>query len=112
MTATACPNCGSGRLHRSRRRHPVEHIFSVLGATMRRCHDCNRRYALFGHSMIGVRDLRMVSRKIGLTFTMAAAAAFIMVAILWYSRAQSVPTSDSGCFTPIRGWVQALLFRV
>lgn len=112
MTLTACPNCGSERLYRSRRRHPLERILAALGATMRRCHDCNHRYARFGHSMMSVRDLRTVSRKFCLVLTMAAAAVFIMVAILWFSHAQSVPTSDTGCFTPIQCSVPSRFVRV
>lgn len=112
MTATACPHCGSARLYRSRRRYPLERVLTALGATMRRCHECNGRYARFGHSMMGVRDLRTVSRKLGLVLTMAAAVVIIMFAILWFSRAQSVPTSDTGCATPVRQSIQVQFFRV
>jgi len=112
MTATVCPRCGSARLYRSRRRYPLERVLTALGATMRRCHECNRRYARFGHSMMGVRDLRTVSKRLGLVLSMAAAVVVIMIAILWFSRAQSVPASDTGCATPIRRSLQAQFFRV
>jgi hypothetical protein len=112
VTITGCPNCGSARLYRSRRRHPFERTLAALGATMRRCHDCNRRYASFGQSMMGVRDLWGVSRKVGLALTMAIAVVFIMAAILWFSHARSVPTSDTGCLMPVPRFISALLFRV
>ncbi|MEQ1884625.1 MAG: hypothetical protein ABL967_06145 [Bryobacteraceae bacterium] len=43
-----CPKCGSVRVHRSRRRGPMERLLSALGASICRCHDCRARQAWFG----------------------------------------------------------------
>jgi hypothetical protein len=53
-----CPKCGSVRVHRSRRRGPIEGLFAGLGAEICRCHDCCLRRAWFGISPIpiGNRD--------------------------------------------------------
>jgi hypothetical protein len=53
-----CPKCGSVRVHRSRRRGPVEGLIAGLGAEICRCHDCCLRKAWFGISPlpIGNRD--------------------------------------------------------
>lgn len=63
MTATdnlvrRCPKCGSVRVHRSRRRGPIEGLIAGLGAEICRCHDCCLRRAWFGVSPIpiGNRD--------------------------------------------------------
>lgn len=53
-----CPKCGSVRVHRSRRRGPIESLIAGLGAEICRCHDCCLRRAWFGLSPIpiGNRD--------------------------------------------------------
>jgi len=53
-----CPKCGSVRVHRSRRRGPIEGLIAGLGAEICRCHDCCLRKAWFGISPlpIGNRD--------------------------------------------------------
>ena len=63
MTATYnsvrhCPKCGSVRVHRSRRRGPIEPLIAWMGAEICRCHDCCARKAWFGVSPIpiGNRD--------------------------------------------------------
>ena len=63
MTATDnrvrhCPKCGSVRVHRSRRRGPLDGLIVGLGAEICRCHDCCLRRAWFGVSPIpiGNRD--------------------------------------------------------
>ena len=96
MNGIVCPNCGSGRLYRSRRRHPVERALGVFGTHIRRCHDCNKRYARFGHSMINMHDVQRVSRRLGLAIAMAAAIILLMGTILWFNRAQFAHPSDSG----------------
>ena len=112
MTHTVCPNCGSQRIHRSRRRRPIERFMALLGATMRRCHDCNGRYAELGHSVVTTSDLSRVSRKLSLALAMAAAVVFVMVAILWLGRKQSVPVSDTGCVMPSERSLPAQAYRV
>jgi predicted RNA-binding Zn-ribbon protein involved in translation (DUF1610 family) len=43
-----CPRCGSTRVHRSRRKNVLDRVLSLLGAQVRRCHDCRSRQAWFG----------------------------------------------------------------
>ncbi len=52
MEARHCPKCGSGRVHRSHRRSGLERVLGVIGAEIRRCHDCRTRQAWF--SSVGV----------------------------------------------------------
>ena len=96
-----CPNCGSARVYRSRRRHAVERVLTVLGCSMRRCHDCNKRYARFGNSMLEATGLPGFSNKLRLALTMAAALMLLMGAILWFSRAQAAQPSDTGRIEPV-----------
>lgn len=42
-----CPKCGSSRIQRSRRRGGLEHVLTLLGGRIRRCHDCRSRQASF-----------------------------------------------------------------
>jgi predicted RNA-binding Zn-ribbon protein involved in translation (DUF1610 family) len=49
-----CPKCGSMRVHRSRRRGPVERLLAAFGASICRCHDCRARQAWFGISPIPI----------------------------------------------------------
>jgi hypothetical protein len=53
-----CPKCGSIRVHRSRRRGPIEKLLAAMGGAICRCHDCCARQAWFGVSPIpiGNRD--------------------------------------------------------
>ena len=53
-----CPKCGSIRVHRSRRRGPIDRLLATMGGAICRCHDCWARQAWFGLSPIpiGNRD--------------------------------------------------------
>jgi len=98
MTATEgrvrhCPKCGSVRVHRSRRRGPIEMVLDALGAAICRCHDCCGRQAWFGFSPlpIGNRDPNanpVVSLAMFLT-VVAASGAF-----LWWMITRVLPFSD------------------
>ena len=48
------PNCGSVRVHRSRRRGPIEGLSAGLGAEICRCRDYRLRRAWFGVSPIPI----------------------------------------------------------
>ena len=101
-TTSNCPQCGSGRMYRSRRRSFRERLLTSFGCAMQRCHECNRRYASFGSSMMKVEDLRRIGRKIGLALTMAAAAVILLGVVLWFSRAQAAAASDARSLAPAR----------
>ena len=66
-----------------------------MGGSLRRCHDCNSRFVRFGGSLLQIADLRKAFRRLALAVAMVVAAALIMVIILWFSRAQSTPSSDA-----------------
>ena len=54
--ARRCIKCGSSRVYRSRRRGPVDHVLSWLGAKICRCHDCRLRQAWFGSERHGFAE--------------------------------------------------------
>jgi multidrug resistance efflux pump len=64
---------------------------------MRRCHDCNSRYVKLGGSVLRTSDLQRLARRFAFAMAMVAAAAVVMLTILWFSRSQSNPSSDTGC---------------
>ena len=42
-----CPRCQSSHVHRSHRRSALDRLFHSFGAEIRRCHQCQFRYAQF-----------------------------------------------------------------
>ena len=77
-----CPRCGSIRVHRSRRRGPVDRVLVAFGGEICRCHDCCGRQAWFGFSPIpiGNRDPETPSWA-GLAVVSSAVAG---VALVWW----------------------------
>ena len=69
---------------------------------MRRCHECNSRYAKFGGSWLRMSDLHRISQQLLLLIAMGAAAALILAATLWFSRGNSTPSNDAGRVFPPR----------
>lgn len=45
--AKSCPRCHSDRVRRSHRQAALDRFLYVLGAEIRRCHDCRLRHASF-----------------------------------------------------------------
>jgi hypothetical protein len=88
-----CPKCGSLRVHRSRRRGPVEYVLASLGASICRCHDCCGRQAWFGCSPlpIGNRDPN-ASPVLSLAMLLTGAAASL--GLLWWMFTRLLPFSD------------------
>jgi len=87
--------CGSGRMHRSRRRNAAEKAIAFLGGRMRRCHECNSRFAQFGGSLIQLKDLYRGIKGLKTVLAMTLAAILVLAAILWLSRVQPAG-SESG----------------
>jgi hypothetical protein len=104
-----CPQCGSARIHRSRRRLTLERLTILAGGSLRRCHECNARYLMFGSSLIRIADLRRVRERCLLASAMAAAALLIMAAIIWFSHSQASSTSETGRLVPASGPVSVLV---
>jgi hypothetical protein len=86
-----CPHCKSARIHRSHRRGSIDLILSRVGAELRRCHDCRRRYAFFGvfAMPLGVRD----SRQDGLSTLLLFGVAFsvCLLVVWWMIRRLTIP---------------------
>jgi len=95
MANARCLQCGSDRIRRSRRRSRVEQAIAILGASLRRCHECNARFVQIGASLIRVQDLRRASKYTMFAFAMAIAAVLVLAVVMWLSRSQSNPTSDA-----------------
>jgi hypothetical protein len=55
MNETICPNCGSGRLRRSRSRSPIERFLKFFKTRVYRCRDCRWRGVLHKRSAISRR---------------------------------------------------------
>ena len=87
-----CPKCGSIRVHRSRRRGPLERVLAALGASICRCHDCCGRQAWFGLSPvpIGNRDPN-TNPVLSLAVLLTGAAA--SVGFLWWIFTRLLPFS-------------------
>lgn len=95
MATARCLQCGSERIRRSRRRSPIERAIAILGASLRRCHECNARFVQIGASLIRLQDLRRASKYTMFAVAMAIAAVLVLAVVMWFSRAQSNPSSDS-----------------
>jgi multidrug resistance efflux pump len=63
---------------------------------MRRCHECDARYVKLGDSLLRATDIKRVLRRFALAVVMVMAAVVVMLSILWFSRSQSTPSSDTG----------------
>ena len=77
-----CPKCGSVRVHRSRRRGPLEGVIAGLGAEICRCHDCSLRRAWFGVSPIPIRN-RDPEGSSWAGLAMIGSGGVVLVLVLW-----------------------------
>jgi hypothetical protein len=99
MTDTHCLKCGSPRVHRSRRRSPMEFAIALAGWRMRRCHDCNTRFLQFGHSRVKASSLKWVGKGLLIAALAVAAVGAVIAAILWFGHGQAPATPVEGFFT-------------
>lgn len=99
MTNVTCPQCGSSRVHRSRRRDLFEKSLSILRGRMHRCRECNARYVRFGGSLVRMTDLQRTRQRLFFSFSIAAAVAMILATILWLSHHSS--GSETGRLAPM-----------
>jgi hypothetical protein len=91
MTDTHCLNCGSTRVHRSRRRSPIEYAIALVGWRVKRCHDCKTRFLQCGRSLVKATSLKDLGK--GLLFAVLAVAAVgvVIAVILWFAHGQAAP---------------------
>lgn len=99
MGETYCLQCGSGRVHRSRRRSAIEFAIALAGWRVRRCHDCSTRYLQFGSSLVRANQLKRLGKGLLYAALAAAAVGAIVGAILWFSHSQS-PALVEGYTSP------------
>ena len=59
----SCPRCGSSRIHRSHRQAVWDRFLYVLGAEIRRCHECRFRHASFVTFTVPLGDPHSAARR-------------------------------------------------
>ena len=94
MSDPICPNCGSGRIHHSRRRTLTEKLIAPAGGKVRRCHACNWRFVQLGGSLIRTADFRAALRGVTFATGLVLAAALLLAAIIWIGRTEASPMSE------------------
>jgi hypothetical protein len=97
MPEIHCLECGSVRVHRSRRRSPIEYAIALAGCRVRRCHDCNTRFLQFGRSLVKANSLKSLRKSLLYAALAAAAVGLVVAAILWFGHSQSP--------SPVEGFV-------
>ena|SRR5438270_2628131 len=91
----ACPKCGSTKIHHSHRRTLSERAASVLGAKMKRCHECNVRFVqLHGSTLLGA-DFQVVIRRMAWIALTILALFAVLAAVVWFSGRQAAPSDSS-----------------
>ena len=85
----ACPKCGSTHVHRSHRRNITERLAGLVGAKMKRCHECNFRFVqLYGSTLLW-SDFRRVLYKVAWAGVIMAALVIVLAVVLWFSSRQA-----------------------
>lgn len=83
-----CPHCSRPHLLRSASQDFNEELLFLLGASLRRCHSCLRRYALWRDSVIPLIPGWTPLRFAGLTTAVSGAIA--CAALVWTSLPHSL----------------------
>ncbi len=108
-----CPNCGSERIHRSRRRGAAERLIALAGFRFRRCHECRFRYAAVGRSVLLTSDIHRVLRRLGVIVILAGALAAVLGFVLWFNAADAPYTPvETGAVSLGRGGLLQQAFEV
>ena len=98
MTETQCLQCGSERVHRSRRRSFAEHAIALAGWRVLRCHGCNTRFLQFGRSLVKANRLKQANERLLFAALAAAAVGLVVAAILWFGHSQPAASPIEGLF--------------
>ena len=88
-----CPQCGSERVHRSRRRGLTEKLIALGSLKVRRCHECNTRLASFGGSVLLLKDLDKFLARAAMFVGMGIAMVLVVAIVVWFSRKQESQTT-------------------
>jgi hypothetical protein len=97
---SVCPRCGTARVHRSHRRGVIERVLASTGATIRRCHACNVRFARLAKSTIYVEDGQRVLRRIGLIALMLVGSILVLGFLSWIMKKQAAYPYPEGLRNP------------
>lgn len=89
MAVTHCLQCGSPRVHRSRRRSPVEYAIALAGWRVRRCHECKTRFLQFGGALVRADRLKWAGKRLLLVALAFAAVGIVIAAILYFGHSES-----------------------
>src|SRR5205807_8212896 len=92
-----CPKCGSAHVHRARRLTAAERLGCLLGAKIKRCHECNFRFVQLHGSALLMTDFRRVLGKLAWLGAIVAALIIVLAVVLWFSGKQAgFAPGDSG----------------
>jgi hypothetical protein len=69
-----------------------ERLIVLAGIKIRRCHECNLRFATTGNSVLMIRDVEQVVRKLSVALLAVLALAIVLAAILWFTSRQAAPS--------------------
>jgi len=78
-----CPQCGSSRVHRSRRHSSLDRFITQLGAQIRRCHDCRTRWAWFGFHPVPLWETESNALKLA-KLSFLGSAVTIGLVVVWH----------------------------
>ena len=83
MTKPACPRCSSTHIHRSRAKSLLERSLRIAGARKQRCHDCGFDYFRWGRTILTMKDLERISRRLSGYSAMLISLALLLLTIRW-----------------------------
>ena len=81
-----CPHCKSTRVHRSHRRNKLDRLLFLLGAEIRRCHDCRFRHAYSPWFAIPLGEPQATRQRWTHIAVMTSGFAVCLLVVLWMIR--------------------------
>jgi hypothetical protein len=91
-----CPNCGSIRVHRSRRRGLAERILCLAGARVKSCHQCGLRFLRYRSITLPVADTVRILRRLSYLAVAVIGVLLVLVAIAWYGKRSAEGAGEVG----------------
>jgi hypothetical protein len=81
-----CPRCLSDRIRRSHRRVVQDRFLYILGAEIRRCHECRFRHASFATFSLPLGDAQPGARRWAGLLAMGSGFVVCLVFVWWIIR--------------------------
>jgi hypothetical protein len=78
-----CPRCKMQRAYRSRALNLKERAVKTAGARKMRCHECGFSFFQLGSSVLVMKDVERVARKVAGYFAAVLAVALCLFVIRW-----------------------------